>query len=188
MPNRAVHPKWKRKRVVSKMSQKDFGESQVPSTKSKQSARLPFQWVTETQGHRNVRSPKQKTWRMLRNILQMPQIPGLRCRTVDYYKLPWFAKQKVLTNCPAAPSGFQNWSGVRQAADAGYALNTAGTGPGQCWPALLNERSESHRTDLTARLWTMSKNRHLSRAPSQLTQSTKCSPQESLESPPNLLM
>lgn len=29
-------------------------------------------------------------------------------RTVDYYKLFCFAQQKMLTNYPAAPSGFQN--------------------------------------------------------------------------------
>lgn len=67
-------------------------------------------------------SQGRKRARILRNIFRMSQVSGLRHRTVDYYKLLWFAQQKMLTNCPAATSGFQNWSGVRRSANAGCAL------------------------------------------------------------------
>lgn len=59
--------------------------------------------------------------RIWRNIIQRTQASRLRCRT-DYYKIFWFAQQKMLTSCSAATSGFRNGSWVRQPADAGSAL------------------------------------------------------------------
>lgn len=72
-------------------------------------------------GHRNIRPPRQKATTNISIVIQMPQTSGRGCRTVDYYKLRWFAQQKMLTNRPAAAL-VQPWSGARQSADAGCAL------------------------------------------------------------------
>lgn len=85
----------------------DFGDNPVPQTLSKLSAKLPFQWATETRGHGNIRPPRQKTTKNISIIIQMPQTSGHGCRTVDYYKLRRFAQQKNVDKLPSCNFWFQ---------------------------------------------------------------------------------
>lgn len=67
--------------------------------------KAPFPMGHRDSGHRNIRPPRQKATTNISNVIQMPQTSGRGCRTVDYYKLRWFAQQKMLANCPAATLG-----------------------------------------------------------------------------------